>query len=154
MPPITSIDLADRLITATGRIRRSLRRADEQAAIMHPEHGESHNLTLSQEAVIGHLTRGGAMTTADLARLEGVRPQSMGLTVGALEDVGLVARTPDPHDARRGLIELTDAGRESRAQSRDRRTGILAARLDARLSTDDLACIDRALTLLDSVIER
>lgn len=153
MTGTTSIDLADRLITVTGRIRRTLRRADDQSSILPSQDGESHKLTLSQEAVIGHLTRGGAMTTADLARLEGVRPQSMGLTVTGLEDDGLVAKSPDPADARRSLVDLTEAGRESRARARDRRGGILAARLDARLSPEELALIDRALVLIDSVIE-
>jgi DNA-binding MarR family transcriptional regulator len=149
MGTATSTDIADRLITATGQIRRALRRADETSAGLD---GQS-NLTLSQEAVMGHLLRGGAMSTADLARMEGVRPQSMGLTVGGLEDLGLIAKTPDPEDARRSLVELTDEGRSSRDQARGRRTGILARRLDDRLSADELACLDRALSLLDRVVE-
>lgn len=155
----TSLDVADRLITATGRIRRSLRR-EALPGMASPLHvsgttvDDATNLTLSQEAVIGHLTRGGAMSTADLARLEGVRPQSMGLTVGGLEELGLVARRPDPADARRSLLALTDAGVESRATARDRRAGVLAARLDARLSADELALVDRALTLIDAVVDR
>jgi DNA-binding MarR family transcriptional regulator len=149
----SSIDLADRLIGVTGRVRRTLRRADEQSSILRSPNGERHNLTLSQEAVIGHLARGGAMTTADLARLEGVRPQSMGLTVTGLEDDGLVAKSSDPQDARRSLVDLTDAGRESRDRARDRRAGILAARFDSRLSPDELRLLDLALTLIDSVLE-
>lgn len=149
----TSIDLADRLIAITGRVRRAVRRADEQASIVQSSSGEAHNLTMSQEAVVGHLARSGAMTTADLARVEGVRPQSMGLTVGGLEDDGLVERRPDPQDARRSLIDLTDAGRDSRALSRDRRTGMLATRFDSRLTAEELAVIDRALRLIDTVID-
>ncbi|BDZ49206.1 hypothetical protein GCM10025867_14470 [Frondihabitans sucicola] len=78
----------------------------------------------------------------------------MGLTVAGLEEDGLVEKRADPGDARRSLVDLTDAGRESRAGARDRRTGILAARFDARLKPDELAVIDRALRLIDSVIER
>jgi DNA-binding MarR family transcriptional regulator len=150
MKTATSTDIADRLITATGQIRRALRRADETSAGLD---GQS-NLTLSQEAVMGHLLRGGAMTTADLARAEGVRPQSMGLTVGGLEDLGLVAKTADPDDARRSLVDLTDEGRASRDQARDRRTGILAARLDDRLTSDELSSLGRALDLIDRVVDR
>lgn len=158
----TSLDVADRLITATGRIRRSLRRdalpgmgssSDALGASGASDEGAT-NLTLSQEAVIGHLTRGGALSTADLARLEGVRPQSMGLTVAGLEELGLVAKTPDPADARRSLLALTDAGVESRSTARDRRAGVLAARFDARLSADEIALLDRALTLIDAVVDR
>lgn len=144
----SSIDVADRLITATGRLRRSLRRDTSPSDALDGDH-----LTLSQEAVIGHLTRGGAITTADLARAEGVRPQSMGLTVAALDELGLVTKEPDPADARRTLVALTEAGVETRASARDRRAGALAARLDARLTLDELACIDRALTLLDTVVD-
>ncbi|AMM19892.1 hypothetical protein AX769_06645 [Frondihabitans sp. PAMC 28766] len=149
MQTATSIDVADRLITATGRIRRSVRRD-----ALPGNAADDTNLTLSQEAVIGHLTRGGAMTTADLARLEGVRPQSMGLTVAGLEELGLIAKKPDPADARRSLLELTDAGVESRASARDRRAGVLAGRFDARLTPDELAAIEHALDLIDRVVDR
>ncbi|MCU1527213.1 MAG: hypothetical protein JWP75_976 [Frondihabitans sp.] len=150
METATSTDIAERLITATGQIRRALRRADETSAGL----GGQGNLTLSQESVMGHLLRGGAKSTADLARIEGVRPQSMGLTVGGLEDLGFVAKTPDPEDARRSLVDLTDLGRASREQARNRRTAILAARFDDRLTGDELSCLDRALGLLDRILAR
>ena len=154
----SSIDVADRLIATTGRIRRSVRREllPDNASDSGRDDGgaERHEPALSQEAAIGHLTRGGPMTTADLARVEGVRPQSMGLTVQALAELGLVAKTPDPKDARRTLVALTDAGVESRASARDRRAGLLASRLESRLDADELALIDRALTLLDAVVDR
>jgi DNA-binding MarR family transcriptional regulator len=154
----SSIDVAERLIATTGRIRRSVRR--ELLPDTGPADGrgdgvdDATNLTLSQEAAIGHLTRGGPMTTADLARVEGVRPQSMGLTIQVLSQLGLVEKSPDPKDARRTLVALTDAGVESRASARDRRAGLLASRLESRLDPDEIALIDRALTLLDTVVER
>lgn len=160
MKTASSIDVADRLIATTGRIRRSVRRellpdtdpVDGQGD--GAGHSDATNLTLSQEAAIGHLTRGGPMTTADLARVEGVRPQSMGLTIQALAELGLVEKSPDPRDARRTLVALTDAGVESRASARDRRAGLLASRLESRLDPDEIALIDRALTLLDTVVDR
>ncbi|GAA4673409.1 MarR family winged helix-turn-helix transcriptional regulator [Frondihabitans cladoniiphilus] len=145
---VTSSELADHLILLTGRVRRTLRRADDSADAF----DEPHNLTLSQEAVMGHLTRGGAQSTAELARVEGVRPQSMRLTVGGLEELGLVEKTPDPDDARKSLIALTAAGRRTRALAHERRTSILASRLDQRLDADELACVDRALRLIDTVV--
>jgi len=152
-----ALDIADGLITATGRIRRALRRSDETAMTVsstEPTAVAEWNLSLSQEAVLGHLIRGGAKSTADLARLEGVRPQSMGVTVTALEDLGLVAKSPDPTDARRSVVDITDAGRTDRDRARAQRAGILAARLDERLTVDDLACLERALTLIDAVVDR
>jgi DNA-binding MarR family transcriptional regulator len=65
---------------------------------------------LSQLVVLGHLQRQGALSTNDLAALERVRPQSMSITVRALEEDGLVARRPHPTDGRTVLIELTRKG--------------------------------------------
>jgi len=57
-------------------------------------------LSWSQRTVMGRLKREGAATTADLARAENVKPQSMGATLAALEGEGLVGRTPHPSDGR------------------------------------------------------
>jgi len=45
----------------------------------------SHDLSLTESAVMARLDRDGPATTADLARAEGMKPQSMGATVAALE---------------------------------------------------------------------
>ena len=47
--------------------------------------GRSQDLSLTESAVLARLDREGPATTADLARAEGVKPQSMGATVSALE---------------------------------------------------------------------
>ena len=54
------------------------------------------------------------MTTADLARAESVKPQSMGATLAELEREGLVERQPHPTDGRQVLFTLTDEGVEAR----------------------------------------
>jgi DNA-binding MarR family transcriptional regulator len=54
------------------------------------------------------------MTTADLARAESVKPQSMGATLAELEREGLVERRPHPTDGRQVLFALTDEGVEAR----------------------------------------
>src|SRR5579875_1382929 len=69
------------------------------------------DLALPQRAVLARLDHNGPMTSAALARLEGITPQSMGPTVSALEADGLVERRPDPGDARQVLISLTATGR-------------------------------------------
>jgi DNA-binding MarR family transcriptional regulator len=76
-------------------------------------------LTWSQMVVVGQLARHGPMTTADLARAESVKPQSMGATLGALEEIGLVERRAHPTDGRQVLFALTKEGqarKEMRAQ--------------------------------------
>jgi DNA-binding MarR family transcriptional regulator len=70
----------------------------------------SHDLSLTEASVLARLSRSGPATTAELARLEGVRPQSMGATVAALEERGLLERTPHPTDGRQVNIALTARG--------------------------------------------
>src|SRR6202166_1249724 len=90
-------------------------------------------LSWSQIATLARLEKAGAMTTADLARSERVKPQSMGTTLSDLEQAGLVQRRPHPTDGRQVLFALTAAGVEARRKrSIARREWLLAAieRLD------------------------
>ena len=73
-------------------------------------------LSWSQIATLARLDKAGAMTTADLARSEFVKPQSMGTTLADLEQEGLVQRRPHPTDGRQVLFALTAAGIEARRQ--------------------------------------
>ena len=56
------------------------------------------------------LDTNGPATTAELARAEGVKPQSMGATLAALEEMGIVERRPHPTDGRQMTIALTAKG--------------------------------------------
>ena len=71
-------------------------------------------LTWSQTSALSQLEKAGSATTADLARAEQVKPQSMGATLAELEREGLVARQPHPTDGRQVLFALTDKGIEAR----------------------------------------
>src|SRR6185437_2597607 len=84
---------------AIGRLTRRVR---AQAA--------SHGLSLTEASVMARLGRGGPATTAELARAEGMRPQSMGATIGALEERGMVERKPHSTDGGQVIIELTVKG--------------------------------------------
>lgn len=70
----------------------------------------SQELSWSESAVLGRLARGGPATTAELARAEAVKPQSMGTTIAALAAMGLVERKPHPTDGRQIHIQLTAQG--------------------------------------------
>ncbi|WP_439692856.1 MarR family winged helix-turn-helix transcriptional regulator [Curtobacterium sp. SP.BCo] len=135
-----SDELAGALLTLYGRIRRT--------TLV----GKVDDVTASQSAALGRLVRDGATTTAELARAEGVRPQSMGATVQALVDLGLVTRAPDPTDGRRTIVSATDAGRAARADSHRSRTRLLAERL-AALDPDDRATVARSITILGPLVE-
>lgn len=74
----------------------------------------TRELTWSQAAILARLTEAGPMTTADLARAEAVKPQSMGGTLAVLEIDGLVQRQAHPSDGRQVLFALTEEGHETR----------------------------------------
>ena len=48
----------------------------------------SHELSWTQRAVMGRLAKEGPATISDLARAESMKPQSMGTTVAALQEMG------------------------------------------------------------------
>ncbi|NVN09660.1 MarR family winged helix-turn-helix transcriptional regulator [Nguyenibacter vanlangensis] len=105
----------------TAAISRVLRRLRTEA--------NPTELALSQMGVLSRL-EGGPMNTADLARAELMKPQSMGVILGSLEQEGLVERQPHPTDRRQVLFALTEAGAavrtKHRAMKRDWLVGALA----------------------------
>ena len=95
----------------------------------------SQELSLTEAAVIARLEKDGPATTAGLARAEGMKPQSMGTAVAALEEMGLVERTPHRTDGRQMNIELTAKGAAARKSTRDAKRTWLAkaiAQLDKK----------------------
>src|ERR1700761_1980045 len=97
-PPESVSALAAELRALVGKLKRRLR---EQAS--------TGDLTPSQVSVVLRLEKEGPATTSNLARAEGMRPQSMATVVAALEAAGLVEGAPDPSDGRQTLMSLTEA---------------------------------------------
>jgi DNA-binding MarR family transcriptional regulator len=94
-----------------------------------------HELSLTESSVMARLARDGPATTADLARAEGMKPQSMGTTIAALEEMGMVERKPHPTDGRQVNIVLTAKGAAVRKTAKDAKQTWLAqgiAQLDKR----------------------
>jgi len=109
-------------------------------------------LSWSQNATLARLEKAGAMTTADLARSEFVKPQSMGTTLADLEQAGLVQRRPHPTDGRQVLFALTAAGAEARRKrSLARREWLLAAM--ERLDPADRQTLLAAAALIKQLAE-
>ena len=132
--------LAETAITelslAIGQLLRRLR------AESNPE-----GLSWSQTVALARLERAGALTTADLARAESVKPQSMVATLAELEREGLVKRQPHPTDGRQVLFDLTDEGVEARRQrSVAKQTWLLAAM--ATLDPDERRTLLAAAALI------
>jgi len=86
----------------------------------------SHELSLTESSVMARLDREGPGTTAELARAERMKPQSMGTTIATLEELGMVERKPHPTDGRQMNIALSAKGLAIRNSSKDARRTWLA----------------------------
>ncbi|HEX7800472.1 MAG TPA: MarR family transcriptional regulator [Asticcacaulis sp.] len=134
-------NLAADLRALVGRLKRRLR-----------EQGSVGDLTPSQIAVVRRLDADGPATISALARAEGVRPQSMGATVAALEAAGLTQGRPDPDDGRQTLISLTPACRERLTQGRAARQDWLTRQIE-RLTPEERARLAAAADILRRLSE-
>jgi DNA-binding MarR family transcriptional regulator len=134
--------LAQDIAAVLGKLKRRLR---EQAHV--------GDLTPSQTSTLLRLERHGPATASSLARAEGMRPQSMGAVIMALEAAGMVRGAPDPNDGRQTILSLTDAFqqriREGRAARQDWLSGVIQARLSPREQTE----IASAITLLKRLVD-
>jgi DNA-binding MarR family transcriptional regulator len=101
--PISPETVVPALTQAIGQLLRRLR-ADANPG----------GLNFSQTAALARLDENGGMTTADLARAEAMKPQSMSTILASLEQEGLVERNPHPTDGRQILFSLTAQGVEAR----------------------------------------
>jgi DNA-binding MarR family transcriptional regulator len=135
--------VAAALYVSIGLLRRQLRQM--QAA------GE---LTLPETAALSRLDRGGPTTSAALARLEQITPQSMGATLAGLEARGLVARAADPEDGRRVILSLTDAGAGVLRSRRNDKTEQLAQALAVEFTRSELEQLLAAAPLIERLAER
>jgi DNA-binding MarR family transcriptional regulator len=102
-----------------------------------------HELSLTEYAVLARVANEGPATTAELARAESVRPQSMSATVATLEEMGLVQRRPHPTDGRQMKIELTAKGTAVRSRAKDAKRTWLAQAI-AQLSEDEKETLFKA----------
>ncbi|WP_028924269.1 MarR family winged helix-turn-helix transcriptional regulator [Pseudonocardia acaciae] len=112
------------------------------------------DLTLPESAALSRLHREGPATTAALARAEQISPQSMGATLGALEERGLVERRPDPGDGRRVVISVSDEGVRVLKDRRSARTGQIARALAAEFTAEELAQLAAAAPLIERLAHR
>jgi len=134
--------LAAELHALSGKLKRRLR---EQAS--------AGDLTQSQLAVLGHLDRLGPTTVTALARMAGVRPQSMGATVAGLEALGLIKGTPDATDGRQTILTLTPACRELIQSGRAARHDWLLKTIRTKLTAHEQAQLAAAMRLLHRLVD-
>ena len=80
------------------------------------------NTTLSQtERSVLVLLEHQQLSSAELAVLEKITPQSMGQILNHLSDLNLIGKNPSPTDKRKIYISLSPAGREMIQQVRSER---------------------------------
>jgi DNA-binding MarR family transcriptional regulator len=112
----------------------------------------SHELSLTESAVMARLAKDGPATTAELARAESMKPQSMGTTIAALEEMGMVERMPHPSDGRQVNIKLTVKGVAVRKSAKDAKRTWLAHAI-ARLDEPDRETLFRAGEIIKRLVE-
>jgi DNA-binding MarR family transcriptional regulator len=107
-------------------------------------------LSMTESVVMSRLANDGPATTAALARAEGMKPQSMGTTVAALEEMGIVRRTPHATDGRQMLVELTPKGVQLRKKTREAKQVWLSQAI-ARLDAEDRDTLFKAAEIMRRV---
>jgi DNA-binding MarR family transcriptional regulator len=113
----------------------------------------SHELSLTEAAVMARLDKDGPATTADLARAEGMKPQSMGTTIAALEEMGMVERKPHPTDGRQVHIALTAKGAAVRKSAKDAKHTWLAQAV-AQLDEGERVTLFKAAEIIRRLAEK
>ena len=117
------------------------------------EQSNPGDFSSSQKSVLHRLERDGPATVSVLARAESVKPQSLRITVAALEAMGAVSGEADPSDGRQTLIALTPAFRETVKASRTAKEDWLFQALQAQLTPLEQGQLAAAVTLLQRLAE-
>ncbi|KLU23137.1 MarR family transcriptional regulator [Caballeronia mineralivorans PML1(12)] len=137
-----ALAVAGELRVVLGKLKRKLR---EEASL--------GDFTLSQMSVLSRLEREGPATVTTLARAEGVRPQSMGATVSALETAGFVSGAPDPTDGRQTILSLTTACRQWIKASRAAREDWLFRAIRTKLTAGEQEQLALTVELLNRLVD-
>ncbi len=90
----------------------------------------SQELSWSEISVLKRLAQEGPATTADLARLQGMRPQSMRTIITALEQMGMIEREPHATDGRQVNLVLTPRGADVHKRAGDAKRTWLAQAIE------------------------
>ena len=145
--PPTSV--SPELAALAGELRvvlsKLIRRAREQV--------HAGGFTNSQKSVILRLERDGPATVSMLARAEGVRPQSMRVTVAALEAAGAVSGKADPRDGRQTFLSLTPSFLKILKTGRAAREDWLFRALQTQLAPREREQLAAALKLLSRLAD-
>jgi DNA-binding MarR family transcriptional regulator len=104
-------------------LRRARGNQAEMAREVHPD------LESSAYGLLVRLGECGGQRATELAAYIGVGKATMSRQLRALEELGLIAREPDPADGRAWLVDLTPEGRDRVRRVREARRARYAGRL-------------------------
>lgn len=108
------------------------------------------SVTLTHLAALSTLQRVGPMSPGELAAHERVQPPSMTRVVVALENMGLVTRTPHPTDGRQVVIGLTPAADELLTEEARAREAWLSSRLQ-ELTPEERVVLREAAAIMEKL---
>ncbi len=108
---------------------------------------------MPETSALARLDRGGPATAAELARAEQISPQSMGATLAALEQRGLLVRTPDPNDGRRQTLSLSPDGIAALSQRRQASVDRLATALTDEFTPTEIKTLRAAAPLIERLAQ-
>jgi DNA-binding MarR family transcriptional regulator len=111
------------------------------------------DLTSPETSALARLDATSPTTAAELARLERISPQSMGATIAALEERGLVGRAPDPADGRRSILSLSADGRALLQRRRSARSEHLSAALESAFTPAEVKQLQAAAPLIERLAQ-
>jgi DNA-binding MarR family transcriptional regulator len=137
-PVSIDTDLAPRLRIAVGRLYRRIRLA-------------TNDVPPLQLSTLVSIESHGPLRLGELAAREAVTAPTMTRVLAALDERGLIVRTPDPNDARSIRVALSESGVRVLTEVRSQRTALLDARL-ARLTPTERAALIAALPALEALV--
>ncbi len=109
-------------------------------------------LPWAQARLLSTIDDQGEARISDLAELDHCSQPTMTTQVRRLEDAGLVARTPDPDDARAVRIRITPEGKTMLTQVRADRAAVIDPPIE-RLSDEDREILSTAVGALHRLLD-
>lgn len=137
-----ALTLAGELHQLVGRLKRRLQ-----------DTSSAGDFTPSQVSVLLYLEREGPSTVTGLAQALGMRPQSMGVNVAALQAAGLVSGETDSNDRRQTILSLTSGARAKFKASRAARESWLFQRIQTTLTPKEQESLAAGVELLKRLVD-
>jgi DNA-binding MarR family transcriptional regulator len=139
---LTTRQTAGEIRALAGKLRRRLR-----------EQADAGEFTTAQASVVIRIEREGPATGTELARSEGMKPQSMGAILVSLEERGVLAGHPDPTDGRKTIWSITPEARRTIDQARATKADWLLRTIESRLTAEEQRRLAEGVQLLSRLLE-